>query len=118
MDSALCAQTDPDLFFPEKNGSSDPARRICAVCPVRAECLEFALANKEAHGVWGGMSPAERRKLQRRGRYSNDGLKDAVRDLHKAGLLDSEIAARVGVSDTHASRVRRGLGLAKNRRVA
>lgn len=64
---ALCAQTDPDAFFPEKGGSAQPAKRVCAVCPVRAECLEYALRRDERFGIWGGLSERERRKLKRAG---------------------------------------------------
>lgn len=61
--SALCAQTDPDTFFPEKGGSTTPAKRVCAACPVRAECLEEALQGRERFGIWGGLSERERRAL-------------------------------------------------------
>ena len=118
MDLALCAQVDPDAFFPEKGESNQAAKRICNACPVRAQCLEFALTNKEQHGIWGGLSERERRKLRKPSRYSNDQLKAAVRELHRAGLLDSEIATQTGVSDTHVGRVRRSLGLDSNRRTA
>ncbi|WP_314732519.1 WhiB family transcriptional regulator [Microbacterium sp. Marseille-Q6965] len=63
---ALCAQTDPEAFFPEKGGSTRDAKRICASCEVRAECLEYALQNDERFGIWGGLSERERRKLKRR----------------------------------------------------
>jgi len=63
---ALCAQTDPEAFFPEKGGSTRDAKRICASCDVRSECLEYALANDERFGIWGGLSERERRKLKRR----------------------------------------------------
>ncbi|WP_424935316.1 MULTISPECIES: WhiB family transcriptional regulator [Bacteria] len=63
---ALCAQTDPEAFFPEKGGSTRDAKRICASCDVRGECLEYALANDERFGIWGGLSERERRKLKRR----------------------------------------------------
>jgi WhiB family redox-sensing transcriptional regulator len=62
----LCAQTDPEAFFPEKGGSTRDAKRICASCEVRAECLEYALQNDERFGIWGGLSERERRKLKRR----------------------------------------------------
>ncbi|MDN3309914.1 WhiB family transcriptional regulator [Microbacterium oryzae] len=62
---ALCAQTDPEAFFPEKGGSTRDAKRICATCDVRAECLEYALQNDERFGIWGGLSERERRKLKR-----------------------------------------------------
>jgi WhiB family redox-sensing transcriptional regulator len=61
---ALCAETDPEAFFPEKGGSTREAKRVCASCPVRMECLEFALANDERFGIWGGLSERERRRLR------------------------------------------------------
>jgi WhiB family redox-sensing transcriptional regulator len=61
----LCAQTDPEAFFPAKGDSAREAKRLCARCPVRAECLAYALANNEQHGVWGGLSERERRRLPR-----------------------------------------------------
>ena len=63
---ALCAQTDPEAFFPEKGGSTRDAKRICTSCDVRGECLEYALHNDERFGIWGGLSERERRKLKRR----------------------------------------------------
>jgi len=63
---ALCAQTDPESFFPEKGGSTRDAKKICTSCEVRSECLEYALANDERFGIWGGLSERERRKLRRR----------------------------------------------------
>ena len=63
---ALCAQTDPEAFFPEKGGSTRDAKKICSGCEVRGECLEYALANDERFGMWGGLSERERRKLRKR----------------------------------------------------
>ncbi len=63
---ALCAQTDPEAFFPEKGGSTRDAKTICTTCEVRGECLEYALQNDERFGIWGGLSERERRKLRRR----------------------------------------------------
>ena len=65
QERALCAETDPEAFFPEKGGSTRMAKRICRGCEVRAECLEFALENDERHGVYGGLSERERRRLKR-----------------------------------------------------
>jgi WhiB family redox-sensing transcriptional regulator len=67
-DSALCAQTDPEAFFPERGGSTREAKRICSGCEVRAECLEYALAHDDRFGVWGGLSERERRRLGRQRR--------------------------------------------------
>ena len=66
QERALCAQTDPEAFFPEKGGSTREAKKICTGCEVRAECLEYALANDERFGIWGGLSERERRRLKRR----------------------------------------------------
>jgi WhiB family redox-sensing transcriptional regulator len=63
---ALCSQTDPEAFFPEKGGSTRDAKRICAQCNVKSECLEYALKNDERFGIWGGLSERERRRLRRR----------------------------------------------------
>ena len=65
QERALCAETDPESFFPEKGGSTREAKRICSGCEVRAECLEYALAHDERFGIWGGLSERERRKLKR-----------------------------------------------------
>lgn len=67
VNAALCAQVDPELFFPGKGESTAPAKRVCGGCPVKAECLEWALANTMSHGVWGGQSDQERKRLRRRG---------------------------------------------------
>ena len=66
QERALCAQTDPEAFFPEKGGSTREAKRICQGCEVRSECLEYALAHDERFGIWGGLSERERRKLKKR----------------------------------------------------
>ena len=65
QDRALCAQTDPEAFFPEKGGSTREAKKICLGCEVRSECLEYALAHDERFGIWGGLSERERRRLKR-----------------------------------------------------
>ena len=65
QERALCAQTDPEAFFPEKGGSTREAKRICLGCEVRDECLEYALAHDERFGIWGGLSERERRRLKR-----------------------------------------------------
>ncbi|WP_322645536.1 WhiB family transcriptional regulator [Oerskovia flava] len=66
QERALCAQTDPEAFFPEKGGSTREAKKVCTGCEVRSECLEYALENDERFGIWGGLSERERRKLKRR----------------------------------------------------
>jgi WhiB family redox-sensing transcriptional regulator len=63
MGDGLCAQVDPERFFPEKGGSTREAKRICGSCPVREKCLAYAVENGERFGIWGGASERERRKL-------------------------------------------------------
>lgn len=78
-DTALCAETDPELFFlqddydvvnPYRTKSSYPdlaaAKKICARCPLVAACLEYAIKEDIAHGIWGGATPKERQKLSTR----------------------------------------------------
>jgi WhiB family redox-sensing transcriptional regulator len=65
QERALCAQTDPEAFFPEKGGSTREAKRVCMSCDVRAECLEYALAKDERFGIWGGLSERERRRVKK-----------------------------------------------------
>jgi len=63
QERALCAQTDPEAFFPEKGGSTREAKRVCLSCDVRSECLEYALAHDERFGIWGGLNESERKGL-------------------------------------------------------
>ena len=62
---AVCAQVDPEMFFPEKGGATKEAKRLCFTCEVRKQCLDYAMANEERFGVWGGHSERERRKMLR-----------------------------------------------------
>jgi len=62
---ANCMGVDPELFFPERGSSTREAKEVCRGCVVRAECLEFAIANSEKFGIWGGMSERERRRVRR-----------------------------------------------------
>lgn len=61
-DQAACRQSDPALFFSDSPADAAEAKKVCAECPVRAECLEYANANGEKHGVWGGLTTVERRQ--------------------------------------------------------
>jgi WhiB family transcriptional regulator, redox-sensing transcriptional regulator len=65
QERALCAQTDPEAFFPEKGGSTRDAKKVCVSCDVRGECLEYALEHDERFGIWGGLSERERRKFKK-----------------------------------------------------
>jgi WhiB family redox-sensing transcriptional regulator len=62
---ALCADVDPEIFFPANGDPATEARQVCGRCPVTAECLAYSLSNNEAYGIWGGLDPEERRSLNR-----------------------------------------------------
>ncbi|MGP3691536.1 WhiB family transcriptional regulator [Streptomyces sp. IBSNAI002] len=62
-DGAVCAQIDPELFFPELGGTTHHAKAACARCPRVQQCLDYALSNDERYGVWGGLSVRERHTL-------------------------------------------------------
>lgn len=59
----LCAETDPEAFYPDRGESASAAKAVCMACPVRAACLAAAVARNEQHGVWGGLSYRERLPL-------------------------------------------------------
>ena len=60
-----CLGVDPDLFFPERGASTKEAKQVCQGCVVREDCLEYALANGEKFGIWGGLSERERSRIRR-----------------------------------------------------
>lgn len=69
-DLGACRGLDPSVFFPESDEDAEIAKRVCAECPVRPACLDFALASREQQGVWGGCTERERRRIVRRRRRS------------------------------------------------
>jgi len=62
---AQCAGTDPEIFFPAADDPATRARAICRQCPVRQDCLAYALDAQEEYGIWGGLGPRERQQLRR-----------------------------------------------------
>lgn len=121
-DLAVCRQVDPELFFPEADRGAiyeaqvAAAKRVCAVCPVRAECLAYAL-RAIGDGIAGGLTPEERRGLRRPARDRVAALvetartattrrqrADAGRALLDAGLSVGEVARVCEVSGTTARR--------------
>jgi WhiB family redox-sensing transcriptional regulator len=102
MDEALCAQTDPDAFFVERGESPRPAKKVCRECPVRAECLKYALDNNESFGIWGGTSEKDRRKLKKH-RTAPGAAEAQVVPAENAG-------GRITVSQLAVMRVRREAG--------
>lgn len=63
VEQGLCAQVGGDMWYPELGDPHKPAKRVCAKCDVIEECREYALRTRQTDGVWGGLSPRERRKL-------------------------------------------------------
>jgi WhiB family redox-sensing transcriptional regulator len=71
MEAGVCSQVDPELFFPAKGDPTRPAKSICAGCPIRQRCLDYALDNEIQWGIWGGMTLRERRRYAARRRACN-----------------------------------------------
>ncbi|HLN06841.1 MAG TPA: WhiB family transcriptional regulator [Acidimicrobiales bacterium] len=67
---AACRGVDPGIFYPVSDDDSEAAKGICATCTVRTSCLEYALAEREREGVWGGLTERERRRIIRQRRKS------------------------------------------------
>ena len=68
-EQALCAQADPDAWFPRQGRTAATARRICGACPVRIQCLDYALSGADTWGgittgIWGGTTPRERAAMR------------------------------------------------------
>ena len=85
-ESAMCAQTDPEVFFPENRGNPTEAKKICLQCEVRAECLNYALKANERYGVWGGLSTKERNRLAN-GAPEKPLTKDQLRRKERDALI-------------------------------
>lgn len=100
---ASCAGADRDLFFPGRgeNDRINAAKAICASCPVRVECLDFALANRELFGIWGGTTEKERRRLRARRQPGRPAVEESRRRTVRAmatRLTSVEIARELGLS--------------------
>ena len=67
---ARCRGLDPEIFYPQAEEEDDEAKSICAQCPVRVPCLEYALSARERDGIWGGCTEKERRRIIRQRRKS------------------------------------------------
>jgi WhiB family redox-sensing transcriptional regulator len=61
---AECRGMDPEFFYPERGEDVDAIKAVCATCPVRAQCLEYAITHREMHGIWGGLSERQRRRIR------------------------------------------------------
>jgi WhiB family redox-sensing transcriptional regulator len=70
MAAGNCRNHPPATFFPSDGVGVDRARKICATCPSQESCLDYALTNRIDHGVWGGTSERERRRILKRRRLT------------------------------------------------
>ena len=80
---AACRGVDPEVFYPVTDEEAGVAKAICASCPVREACLEYALSAREREGIWGGATERERRRILRQRRKS--ALKPPGRQFASAG---------------------------------
>jgi transcription factor WhiB/Homeodomain-like domain-containing protein len=113
---AACAEVDPELWFPDRGqgyrAAGAAAKRICAGCPVRAQCLAFALAAGPEFGIWAGYDPAELRAM---GAPAPAAAVEKAADCLQvtAGLSARQAADRLGVSSRtvvrYRARVRRAV---------
>ena len=103
---AVCRGIDLEVFFPERGESAEPARRVCAACPVRQPCLDYAITNRITDGIWGGLTERERRALRSRwvraSRRDRDG---AILAAEAAGYTAAAIGRSFGLSHTSVTRV-------------
>jgi WhiB family redox-sensing transcriptional regulator len=105
---AACRGTDLGVFFPGRGESAEAARRVCAGCPVRQPCLDYAITNRITHGVWGGLTERERRALQSRWvRASRRDRDRAVLAAVAAGYTAEAIGRSFGLSRTSVTRIAR-----------
>ncbi|MFN3254679.1 MAG: WhiB family transcriptional regulator [Ilumatobacter sp.] len=68
LDLGACRGLDASIFYPDDEESAVSAKSVCESCRVRVECLEYALANREKAGVWGGATERDRRRIVRQRR--------------------------------------------------
>jgi WhiB family redox-sensing transcriptional regulator len=103
---AACRGSDLGVFFPERGKTAGPARRVCAACPVRQPCLDYAITNRIAYGVWGGLTERERRALRSRWvRASRQDRDRAILAAEAAGYTTAAIGRTFGISRTSVNRV-------------
>jgi WhiB family redox-sensing transcriptional regulator len=106
---AACRGADLNLFFPGRGESAGPARRVCAGCPVREPCLDYALTHGITHGVWGGLAERDRRALRsHRIAAARRERNEAIAAAAVAGYSQAEIGRAFGLTRTSVGRVLAG----------
>lgn len=125
MQDGLCAQTDPALFFPDGTGNAitsqvKQAKKICAQCPVKDACLEWAVDTGQSAGVWGGLSEDERVPMRRDRLAKRSGVARCVQSQTfieqrlEEDVPVRKVAEELGVSHTS---LRRALDLFRSEQV-
>lgn len=110
-EGALCATSDPEVFFPEKadTAAADIAKQVCDSCPVVNECLSHALNYGERFGVWGGLTAEERRPMYPKAvspsRAERQRRDTTVVELHKHGRTAASIARTTEVTERTVHRI-------------
>ena len=103
---AACRGTGLEVFFPSRGESAAPARQVCAACPVRQPCLDYAITNRITYGIWGGLTERERRALRsgwvRASRRERDRASVAA---ETDGYTAAAIGRTFGMSRTSVTRV-------------
>ena len=105
-DEAACRGADLALFFPGRGESAGPARQICASCPVRRPCLDYAISQGITNGIWGGLADRDRRPLRTRHVSAVRRERDAaIAAAAAAGYTTAAIGRAFGLAATSVSRV-------------
>ena len=103
---AVCRGTNLEVFFPGRGETAGPARQVCAACPVRQPCLDYAITNRITYGIWGGLTERERRAPRsgwvRAARRERD---RAILAADAAGYAAAAIGRTIGLSRTSVTRV-------------
>jgi WhiB family redox-sensing transcriptional regulator len=95
MAQGNCADKPPALFFPSDGVGVEVAKRLCVTCAVRPECLEYALHNRIDHGVWGGTSERERRRILKSRRLQIGADLDVHLETHLETKIDPHLGTEV-----------------------
>jgi WhiB family transcriptional regulator, redox-sensing transcriptional regulator len=103
---AACRGTDLELFFPGRGESAEPARQICARCPVRQPCLDYAISHGIVDGIWGGLTERDRRPLRSRHTgAARQEREEAIAAASAAGHTAAAIGGAFGLTRTSVTRV-------------
>jgi WhiB family transcriptional regulator, redox-sensing transcriptional regulator len=104
-DRAACRGTELSVFFPGRGESAEPARQVCAGCPVRQPCLDYAISHAITSGIWGGLAERDRRALRSRHRVAVRRERDAaIAAAAVAGHSKAAIGRAFGLAGTSVSR--------------